>query len=488
MIKITNYRQLHDVDNKEQGIVIVGTCLSTDEKPMEYAGGSILIETDHDGGFWVWMFDEGSMSWILQTTWFDSSSIKCDCPTVDQITSQVLAKLPVSSRTRLGIVQIGDECLSIYNGVLGIDLEKLKSKLNLEISDDVIEQIKKELQEWVKEYIEDVIGDKIQQIVEQYLTEHMGDILNYILANMPIASKTQKGIVQIGDGVDVVDGVISVATAETLKAGKNVTIKDNVISVADASSSVAGVIKLGDSLVVDSKTGKVEIVLPVATKTTKGIMQVGDGLAVTDGVVNLDEDYTNNLIEAYKQANYNDWKTDISNYTLENLPIAGETVAGIVKIGDNITVNEGTISVPIATGNSVGVVKGSDSVLIDADGTATVPLATDSKAGIVIVGDNINLDAATGTISIGYASKTNYGVVKIGNNITVTDGVISSTASGGGGSEYELPLMTTEVRGGAKLRDGTTLGDVELDTAEGMYVDVTELDDRIKALEEANAD
>lgn len=353
MIKITNYRQLHDVDNKEQGIVIVGTCLSTDEKPMEYAGGSILIETDHDGGFWVWMFDEGSMSWILQTTWFDSSSIKCDCPTVDQITSQVLAKLPVSSRTRLGIVQIGDECLSIYNGVLGIDLEKLKSKLNYEISDDVIEQIKKELQEWVKEYIEDVIGDNIQQIVEQYLTEHMGDILNYIVANMPIASKTQKGIVQIGD---------------------------------------------------------------------------------------------------------------------------------------NITVNEGTISVPIATGDSVGVVKGSDSVLIDADGTATVPLATDSKAGIVIVGDNINLDAATGTISIGYASKTNYGVVKIGNNITVTDGVISSTASGGGGSGYELPLMTTEIRGGAKLRDGTTLGDVELDTAEGMYVDVTELDDRIKALEEANAD
>lgn len=213
MIKITNYRQLHDVDNKEQGIVIVGTCLSTDEKPMEYAGGSILIETDHDGGFWVWMFDEGSMSWILQTTWFDSSSIKCDCPTVDQITSQVLAKLPVSSRTRLGIVQIGDECLSIQQGKLALDLDKIEGKL---------------------------------------------------------------------------------------------------------------------------------------------------------------KDWVLNLCKEYEKEHYDDWKTDISNYTLENLPIAGETVAGIVKIGDNITVNEGTISVPIATGDSVGVVKGSDSVLIDADGTATV--------------------------------------------------------------------------------------------------------------------
>ena len=45
--------------------------------------------------------------------------------------------------------------------------------------------------------------------------------------------------------------------------------------------------------------------------------------------------------------------------------------------------------------------------------------------------------------------------------------------------------MTQTVRGGAKLRDGTTLGDVELDASEGMYVDVTTLDDRITALENA---
>lgn len=485
MIKIENYRQLHDVDNKERGILIVGSCLSTDEKPLEYAGGSILIETDHDGGFWVWMFDEASMTWILQTSFFDSSSIKCDCPTIQEITSAVLAKLPITSRTKLGIVQIGDELFTIQNGLLGLDLELLKEKLNLSISDEVLEKIKQELQEWVKEYIDTVIGDKIEQVVQEYLDNHMDYILNYVLNNIPIASKTQKGIVQIGDGIDVIDGLISVNTAETLKAGKNVTIENGVISVADASSTEAGVIKLGESLQKDEKTGAVEVVFPVASTSTMGIMKVGTGLSVDEGIVSLDEDYTNNLIDTYKQANYDDWKTDITNYTLENLPIAGETVAGIVKIGDNITVNEaGVISVPIATGDTLGVIKGSNSVVIDANGVASVPLATNSSAGIVVVGDNLSLDETTGTISIEKASKTVYGVAKVGDNINVTDGVISRTIDGGGGT-YTLPLMTQTVRGGAKLRDGTTLGDVELDTSEGMYVDVTELDDRITALENA---
>lgn len=49
---------------------------------------------------------------------------------------------------------------------------------------------------------------------------------------------------------------------------------------------------------------------------------------------------------------------------------------------------------------------------------------------------------------------------------------------------YVLPLMTQEIRGGAKLRDGTTLGDVELDVEEGMYVDTTSIEEKIARLEE----
>ena len=53
---------------------------------------------------------------------------------------------------------------------------------------------------------------------------------------------------------------------------------------------------------------------------------------------------------------------------------------------------------------------------------------------------------------------------------------------------YKLPLMTTTVRGGAKLRKGDSLGNVELTSGEGMYVDVTSLDDQITELENKAAE
>lgn len=145
MIKIENYRQLHDTDNKEQGTVIVGTCLSTDEKPLEYAGGSILIETDHDGGFWVYMFDEASMTWILQTCFFDSSSIECKHPSIEEITSTVLARIPVGSHTKLGILQVDTKGLIVKNGVLQLDTEYIQEKL--------VEPLKAEMQEGLKQVL-----------------------------------------------------------------------------------------------------------------------------------------------------------------------------------------------------------------------------------------------------------------------------------------------------------------------------------------------
>lgn len=66
MVKIAKFTQLHDVDNKEQGIHIVGYCLSTDQKPLEFANGSILIETDHEDGAKVYMYDEPHRRWDLQ--------------------------------------------------------------------------------------------------------------------------------------------------------------------------------------------------------------------------------------------------------------------------------------------------------------------------------------------------------------------------------------------------------------------------------------
>lgn len=65
MVKIETTKQVWDVDNKEQREHIVGYCLSTDEKPTEYANGSILIETDHEDGLQVYIFNEASNTWGL---------------------------------------------------------------------------------------------------------------------------------------------------------------------------------------------------------------------------------------------------------------------------------------------------------------------------------------------------------------------------------------------------------------------------------------
>ena len=66
MVKLIDYNQTYDTDNKEQGVQIFGFCLSTDEKPTEYANGSILIETDHEDGIKAFIFTESTKKWIAQ--------------------------------------------------------------------------------------------------------------------------------------------------------------------------------------------------------------------------------------------------------------------------------------------------------------------------------------------------------------------------------------------------------------------------------------
>jgi hypothetical protein len=386
MIKITNYRQLHDVDNQEQGIAIIGTCLSTDTKPLEYAGGSMLIETDHKEGFWVWMFDEASMEWILQSKW--GGSIKeCECPPVEDIISQALAKLPIASRTKLGILQINDMGFNIDDGLLSLNYDYLNTKFKPELTDEDIQKIIEQL----KDYIDNTVKNMIQEYVDEVIQNMMDEIINKILANLPVATETQKGIMQIGTGLK------------------------------------------------------------------------GDG----NGLVSLDETYTNTLINNgitdYVSNNYETIKAAIAQYTIDNIPKADANTYGLVKIGDNINVDNGVIS---------------------------VAAAKPGQGGVINMGDTFVYNSVTNTYDMPIATATTVGVVKAGQNVTIdADGSLNSTASGSssGGSDYVLPLMTTTVRGGAKLRDGTTEGDVQLSNSEGMYVDLTDINDRITALESATS-
>ena len=66
MVKIVEYRQAFNTDNQEKGHHIVGFCTSKDEKPVEYANGSILFETDHEDGVKCFVFNEDTKEWVAQ--------------------------------------------------------------------------------------------------------------------------------------------------------------------------------------------------------------------------------------------------------------------------------------------------------------------------------------------------------------------------------------------------------------------------------------
>lgn len=165
-----------------------------------------------------------------------------------------------------------------------------------------------------------------------------GATSSYVL---PAASRTSLGGVIIGEGINLnTDGTISVSAGQSY-----------VLPIASAGE--LGGIKIGDGLEVESD-GTVNVTvqagttytLPAATASTLGGVKIGSNVSVSgDGTISV----------AY--------------------PAGSKSQAGIVKVGDNINVSSGTITVPKATaGGSAGVVEipSSGSVTVDSNGEIAV--------------------------------------------------------------------------------------------------------------------
>lgn len=116
-----------------------------------------------------------------------------------------------------------------------------------------------------------------------------------------------------------------------------------------------------------------------------------------------------------------EWKFYTS---LQQLLDASENVKGLVKIGENINVEEGTISVYTGSKSLKGVLQVGDNIDVTAEGLISVPNATSTVLGVVTQGDNVNIN--DGVISIPLANDSTAGVVKAGENVTIENGVISS--------------------------------------------------------------
>ena len=152
------------------------------------------------------------------------------------------------------------------------------------------------------------------------------------------ASKTEKGLVRIGDNINVnSEGLISVpiggsgtsGSLGVLRTGDNITNSNGLISVPVGTTSILGVLKTGSNII--NTNG--EISVPVADSTVKGVIYVGENINVTDGKISVS-------------------KCSSDNY-------------GVVKVGDNISVTEGKISIPQASDSVFGVVKLGGNIIKD---------------------------------------------------------------------------------------------------------------------------
>lgn len=88
--------------------------------------------------------------------------------------------------------------------------------------------------------------------------------------NVPTGSKTTKGILQVGDNLNVSDGVVSAVS----------------YSLPTASSTTLGGVKIGSGISIsDGVISTQTYTLPTASADTLGGVKVGDGLSIADGVL-----------------------------------------------------------------------------------------------------------------------------------------------------------------------------------------------------------
>lgn len=148
------------------------------------------------------------------------------------------------------------------------------------------------------------------------------------------------------------------------------------------------------------------------------------------------------------------------------LPKATDEVLGGVKIGSNITVSDGVISVatpyvlPVSNTTTLGGVIIGDNIQVLGDGTISVAApyvlttATTSTLGGVVVGSGLVINPVSGVLDLDLpiGSTSTFGGLKVGANLVVTTGTISfNTGTLVGTAVRVASTATTSTLGGVKI-------------------------------------
>ena len=297
------------------------------------------------------------------------------------------------------------------------------------------------------------------------------------ITNLQSTLNGKQGTLTAGTNISISNGTISstysyslpTASASVLggvKIGSNITISSGVISVADATTSVKGVVVLGDHTAIansnsaspggaaqcyavkayvadqlDAISGTYVLTSNLVSALS-GVTGTGSGGGDNPATAWAVKDYVDTALADKQGTLTAGTGISISSGTISctysySLPTASASVLGGVKIGSNISISSGTISVANGSTSAKGVVQLA-TVAEATAGTLETKAVTpkglktelDKKQGTLTAGTNISI--SSGTISCTYsyslptASSSVLGGVKIGSNISISSGTISS--------------------------------------------------------------
>jgi hypothetical protein len=156
-----------------------------------------------------------------------------------------------------------------------------------------------------------------------------------VLVSAKTASSLEAGVVKIGTGVSINDGVLSAP----------------VYSLPRANTNILGGIKVGDGLNVESdgtlNANPGAYTLPVATSQVLGGVKVGSGLSMNNGVLSVTNQFS--------------------------LPTASSSVLGGVKVGSRLTITDGVLSADLQISNVTALNNGVHSLALTSTGKLTLP-------------------------------------------------------------------------------------------------------------------
>jgi hypothetical protein len=183
-----------------------------------------------------------------------------------------------------------------------------------------------------------------------------------VLVSARTASNLEAGVVKIGTGVSITDGVLSAP----------------VYSLPRANTNILGGIRVGDGLTIESdgtlNANPGAYTLPTATAQTLGGVRVGSGLSINSGVLSVTNQFS--------------------------LPTASASILGGVKVGSRLTITDGVLSADLQISNVTSLNNGVHSLALTSTGKLALP-----GAGVIIDTDQFN---AAGPNTVIYTTNDTY--------------------------------------------------------------------------------